>query len=236
MKKLFTFLSLIAAMSVGTTYAQSFSIDRDTTYISGSTFLTSVNNVTVPAGSPVTLQWAVISSTFPSDWMNNNSAWGVCDNTTCLGASDLWPTTYKSATYPGGATGDFHVNFDLSILPPGGPFVFRVKLKNGATDTAIQTYIVSRTPAASVNNVKSVGEVSLYPNPATTALNVVYDASADVKNIAIYNIIGKQVSLFRATDNSSANLNVENIPSGIYFVRLLNSHGDVVTTRKFTKQ
>lgn len=114
----------------------------------------------------------------------------------------------------------------------------KVKLNNASipTDTFIQTYIVTRTPTTSVANVKPNSEVSLYPNPASNSVNLVYDASADIRNIAVYNIIGKQVSLFRPTDNSSANLNIESIPAGIYFVRLINSRGDVVTTRKFTKQ
>lgn len=234
MKKVFTFLSLLAAMSAGNSYAQSFTIDRDTTYVNGNTTVNVPNNITIPAGSAVGMQWAVISHTLPTDLMNTV---GVCDNSSCFGSTDIWPTNFRTSTYPAGATGDFHVTMDLSAIPFGGPYVLRIKLRNSAisTDTAIQTYIINRT-ATSVTNVKSVGDVSLYPNPATSSINVLFDAASDIKSIAVYNIIGKQVSLFRPTDNAGASLNIENIPSGIYFVRLMNSHGDVVTTRKFTKQ
>lgn len=222
-------------MSAGNSYAQSFTIDRDTTYINGSTTVNAPNNVTIPTGSAVSIQWAVISHTLPTDLMNTI---GVCDNATCFGATDVWPTNFRTSTYPAGATGDFHVTMDLSVIPVGGPYVLRVKLRNSAisTDTAIQTYIINRTAATSVNNVRSGNDVTLYPNPATSSINVLFDAASDIKSIAVYNIIGKQVSLFRPTDNAGASLNIENIPSGIYFVRLMNSHGDVVTTRKFTKQ
>ena len=96
-------------------------------------------------------------------------------------------------------------------------------------------YIITKAPTG-VENVSNAAEnVKLYPNPASNEINVVYDANADVKNIAVYNIIGKVVSVYKVA-GPSANLNIENIPSGIYFVRLYNSNGNVVVTRKFTKQ
>lgn len=183
----------------------------------------------------MSVQWRIISSNLPAAWMNTV---GICDNFTCYGTADIWPTQTKTSSYPAGE-GVFDVTLDLSSFAPDGPYVMKVRLNNSAvtTDTFVQTYIVTRTPGtSSVASVKSSSNVSLYPNPATNSVNLVYDAGADIRNIAVYNIIGKQVSLFRPTDNSSANLNIDNIPSGIYFVRLINSRGDVVSTRKFTKQ
>jgi len=235
MKKVFTFLSLLAAMSAGNSYAQTFTIAKDTTYVNGSTLIKAHNNITVPVGSAVSIQWAVISSTLPNELM---STIGICDNSDCYGAAQVWPTSYRTSTYDADSTSPFDVAFDMSATPVGGPYVLRIRLRTsggGGTDT-VQTYILNRTPSTSVNNVKSAADVTLYPNPATSSLNVLFDAASDIKSIAVYNIIGKQVSLFRPTDNAGASLNIENIPSGIYFVRLMNSHGDVVTTRKFTKQ
>ena len=98
------------------------------------------------------------------------------------------------------------------------------------------TFIVRKNCAATnVNNTKPAEDFVLYPNPAYNELNVVYDASLDVKNIAVYNIIGKVMSVYKVS-GTSANLNIENIPSGIYFLRLYNSTGSVILTRKFTRQ
>jgi hypothetical protein len=118
-----------------------------------------------------------------------------------------------------------------------GTYWIKARLNNkfAATDTAIATFMITRSTVG-IAPVKVSSDVTIYPNPATNALNVVYDNVADVKNIAIYSIIGKQMNMYRVTDNNSASLNLENIPSGIYFIRLLNSHGDVVATRKFTRQ
>ena len=96
------------------------------------------------------------------------------------------------------------------------------------------TFVINHT-ALAVPNVNKATEVNMYPNPAHDELNVVYDPSADVKTIAVYNIIGKVMSVYKVNGNS-ANLNTENMPSGIYFVRLMNSHGEAVVTRRFTKQ
>jgi len=78
-------------------------------------------------------------------------------------------------------------------------------------------------------------EVLLCPNPANDELNLVYDANADVKNIAAYNMMGTVMAIYKV-DGPSANLNLEAMPSGIYFVRLSNSYGQEVPTKKFTKQ
>jgi hypothetical protein len=79
-------------------------------------------------------------------------------------------------------------------------------------------------------------EIIIYPNPAHEEVNIIYGADAGVKNIVIYNLIGKTVSAFKPIDNSSASLSIENLPTGIYFVRLIDAQGAVVATRKFTKQ
>ena len=97
------------------------------------------------------------------------------------------------------------------------------------------TFVVNRLPVSVPVVSTSESDVVMYPNPATSELNIVYNANLDVKNIAVYNIIGKVMTIYRVT-GSSANLNLENIPSGIYFVRLLNAHGETVVTKKFSKQ
>lgn len=87
-----------------------------------------------------------------------------------------------------------------------------------------------------VASVKQAPEIVLYPNPAINELNVLYDAKADVKNIAVYNLIGRLMTVYKTAENGSANLNLEGIPPGIYYVWLINSEGNIVATKKFTKQ
>lgn len=239
MKKFITLLSLAGALFAGgSTYAQSISVQHDTVTLSGAGSQEASNYIINNTTTPVILEWKVISTNFPSDWIANT---GVCDNNTCVSGSVLLTTTYETSPYAASITnGMFKLQIDLATASgttTTGTHYIRVRINNkfASTDTAIQTYIVTKT-TTSVKVVKSTGDVTMYPNPATTALNLVYEASADIKNIAVYNIIGKQVNMFRVGGNTSASLNVENLSAGIYFVRLMNSNGEVVATRKFTKQ
>jgi hypothetical protein len=75
----------------------------------------------------------------------------------------------------------------------------------------------------------------MYPNPAPNDINVVFNESLGVKSIAIYNLIGKSMLVYK-TQGKSAKLNIESLPAGIYFLRFMNQQGMVVATRKFTHQ
>jgi hypothetical protein len=106
-----------------------------------------------------------------------------------------------------------------------------------ATATCYDTTVtVSRNQVTTAALKQQQMEVVVYPNPATGEVNVLYDAKADIKSIAVYNLIGKLMTVYKTADNGSANLNLENIPEGIYYVWLINSQGDVMATKKFTKQ
>jgi hypothetical protein len=61
-----------------------------------------------------------------------------------------------------------------------------------------------------------------------------FNEAAGIRNIAVYNLIGKPVMVYKVTDNNSAKLNIGSIPSGVYFLRLFDGQGRVTAIRKFT--
>jgi hypothetical protein len=75
------------------------------------------------------------------------------------------------------------------------------------------------TPAG-VAGVKdfSKSAISLYPNPATTVLNLKSNsfASADYE---IYDILGKRVAANKMATGSDVQINIENLNEGVYFVK-----------------
>ena len=121
------------------------------------------------------------------------------------------------------------------LLLPGMVKAQSVPANDSVVTSAPGDSSANKVPTAVTNINNQESNILLYPNPAREELNVVFSATADIKTIAVYNIIGKVLVVYKVTGDS-ANMNLENIPSGIYFVRLTNSHGDVVVTRKFTKQ
>src|SRR5690606_29734799 len=178
---------------------------------------------------------------------------GFCDNAGCYTASALAGQSETSATvYANGTISvnngdtthtdrmDVYPSFDEFTIPPSGSvaWVSVVFTDNSSfplyKDTL--TFICTNNKTTAINNLKtSEKSIQIYPNPANNFVNVVYDRSLNVKNIAVYNLIGKMVSIYKV-GNTSAKLDIDNLPSGVYFVRLLNDKGIVVGTRRLTHQ
>ena len=243
MKKIFTLLcTAVALLGYSSAQAQSFTMERDTVFFTcTSATLQNIYDTVAPASGPVTVKWNVVGTNFPADWQ---AVSGICDNNNCFnlsGAGGLWPagTIKTSMAYPvAGANHDFHLQFNASGITSSGTYYVRTRLYNSSTlgDTTYATFVVTANAPNGVTNIsRSNEELSLYPNPATTEINLVYGGSADVKTVSIYNIIGKLMSVYRISGNS-ANMSLENMPGGIYFVRLADAQGQIVATRKFTKQ
>ncbi len=230
--------------------AQSFSVQSapsDTVIVPPfATTATPHNDIKNLTGSNLVIRWHVIATDFPADWLTS-VAFGICDNQLCRNNSSdaLWNAGTSSgpaynSTYYSNSTHDsvglFDLTLDFSSATSSGTHYVTINLQEfgGSTSKNI-TFIINKIPTAIPTVSSSVSDVVLYPNPARSELNVVYDASADIKNIAVYNIIGKAMAIYKVS-GPSANLNLEQMPAGIYFVQLVNSKGNVVVTKKFTKQ
>jgi hypothetical protein len=81
----------------------------------------------------------------------------------------------------------------------------------------------------SSDNLDMEANVSIYPNPATDALNVV--ANTNIHRVRIINFIG-QVMFNNEINNSSININTSAYQSGVYIISVETSNG--VTTEKIT--
>ncbi len=72
---------------------------------------------------------------------------------------------------------------------------------------------------------------SMYPNPASSSLNI--SASSMIKNAVIYNILGKQVMNLSINKNSES-INVSNLASGMYLIKYTTE--SAFGTAKFIKK
>ncbi len=240
MKKILLILYAQLLVTTGVVQAQTFTMSdtvRQTIAATGS-LSNPIANIT---SAPLTLKWSVIATDFPADW-RTEEAFGICDNMLCRSNANsaLWNgvggTQFTSAPYSVGSGGAFSLAMNLNGASAGTHYV-TVRLSDNGLPTCSRdvTFIVSKLPTA-VSNVNGTdNDVKLYPNPASDEVNLVFSQNPDIKTVAIYNVIGKMMSVYKV-NGTSANLNISSIPSGIYFVRMANSHGDVVVTRKFTKQ
>ena len=247
-------VSLMPAMlkAQSTTPTTSFTVAHDTVFMNVITSADSNDLITNITGDTLILKWRVVSApTFPPDWYTA-TALSICDDASCRDNTGgvLWNGTTGnmfSSTYPPNATHDTVEAFgffpDLTGAS-GGTRAITINIADstrGKSSYGFSKQIVFMVthpgvPTAVSSIVNTDNNVALYPNPAKDELNIVYSPAADVKTITVYNIIGKIMAVYKVSNPAGANLNIENMPSGIYFVRLVNSNGEQVTTRRFTKQ
>lgn len=243
---LIVFLQLVVFASAR---AQTFTVAHDTVYVPAFT--------TAPAATPrndiknittgnLTIKWHVVATDFPADWLTA-AAFSICDNERCRTnlSNALWNTTTStgqvySPVYHANASRDSVGNLtlatDLTNTTSIGCHWVTINLADAGTGYSKNvTFVLCKVPAAVQATTSQADDVVIYPNPANEELNVVFDDNTDVKTIAIYSIIGKIMNVYKVV-GTSANLNLENIPAGVYYVRLINASGEVVVTRKFTKQ
>ncbi len=202
------------------------------------------DNITASAASGVTIKWKAIASNFPSDWLVD-SVLGICDNNQChnnTNGTAIWGpfgtgTTFTSDLYKRGVPAGFYMSMNMTGTVTNGTYYITCLLSDANSGySKTVTFYVSKWATGVTSITKTEDDVTLYPNPAADEVNVVYNPNSGVKNIAIYNIIGKVVKVYNTLDNSSAKLNIDNIPSGVYFIRVMDGQGHVVATRKFTRQ
>ena len=77
-----------------------------------------------------------------------------------------------------------------------------------------------------VESVDSNDEIAVYPNPANDVINV---KGNDIQYVEIYNAIGLKVVSKNVNDSES--INIADFASGIYFVRIIDKSGNIITEK-----
>jgi hypothetical protein len=240
MKKIIPIVISVLTMcaAAGTARAQSFSIDKDTVHyvVYGSAEpKTKVNNLT---SADLDIEWKITYQNVSPEFLTNSGI-NICDKNTCWTVKKLSDVpTVRQVKMNAGEKMDMKMMPSLEDVPgTGTPWYVTVTITDPATSyNKNLTFAITKWATNVAETAKTPGNISMYPNPANNELNVVFDPEMSVKNITVYNLIGKAVTVYKTTSNTSAKLNIENIPSGVYFIRLSDNQGRVVANRKFTKQ
>ncbi|MCB0699672.1 MAG: T9SS type A sorting domain-containing protein [Chitinophagales bacterium] len=236
MKKYFYLLFLPMMFGFSATNAQDFTMHTDTVKILMQNYLVEAHNdATNTTSGDIKISWKVYANNLPQDWIDS-AQFGICDNNLCYYNEilDGNPRTSFDVSALGLMAFKTQVSGESIGVVSTGTYYVAVELTHGTTvDTAVFQFSRWATNVSNVNG--NLNKVSLYPNPARSELNVTYDKEAGVKSIAIYNLVGKQVVKYKV-GGSSAKLDIENVPSGVYFVRLMDNTGRVMATRRFTHQ
>ena len=81
-----------------------------------------------------------------------------------------------------------------------------------------------------INAASNTASFTVYPNPTNSTLTI--NTSLNYSSIQIINMLGQLV--FRKEKSTS--LNVSSLPSGIYFIQLVDTKGSVIGKEKFVKE
>jgi hypothetical protein len=231
-----------ASAQIVTQYGDSSKVQ----YTGGST-INAYNGIKSGSSNNVVIRWNVMSATFGTGWSGD----GICDNYKCYtsgdnvygGLTSFVSNPYDNSAFPSGSingsTHDFHSVFavDNSIAPNNSYSVVRVSAMDTVGKTSRTLTFIAYKGSLKVETFSSSDDVVLFPNPARDAVNVIYDDKAGVRTIAVYNLIGKLMGpIYKPSSNSSAKIDLDDMPTGIYFLRLMDGQGRVVATRRFTRQ
>jgi len=79
--------------------------------------------------------------------------------------------------------------------------------------------------AGEPSSVKSrlTPDFNIYPNPAADILHV--DAESEIHEITIQNVLGQQLKRFGVIRSKTVDLNISELNSGIYFIRIFGEDG-----------
>lgn len=170
--------------------------------------VTSTNGCTSSAGASVVVSQLPVTN-FTSISGPGNTV--IFQNTSTNGVSYLWDFgdgTTSTATNP------------THVYATSGQWTVTLEATNAQGCSSTSTLIVNST-VLSVNNL-SLTDFVLYPNPVNSTFTIVAEKAIN-SEINIISITGKLVKKARLT-NGQAIVNIQDLPSGSYFVQVLDNN------------
>lgn len=229
MKKIFTFfaaMALVAGVSAQTVdYELAGFLDDEQNFITeinlglndalNPTVALFNNGPDVPAGTDtvftdITVMGEELGSMY---LMGAQLATLTAGNGAALGGQEPLLTAAEMTEY--GIEGSFEMCYTIRIV-------------GQATDPDASNNTACVTINRGVSGINEIaeGEVSVYPNPATTVINV---ANAEGAQVSVFDMSGRMVANVESANANEA-INVANLAKGMYIVRIVD--GQNVTTKK----
>lgn len=108
---------------------------------------------------------------------------------------------------------------------------FNFIYNSGDWEVIIDDFKIDIDDSATTPNL-NLSNLSVYPNPVSDVLNV--DYNENISNLTVYDLSGRSVKSF-TTNNSNNSIDVSDLKSGIYMLRI-ETENKKVSTVKFIKK
>lgn len=119
------------------------------------------------------------------------------------------------------------------IFTTSADFVFganSVTAYIATSDLGVMSYVVDYDVLGTDNPQLPKNNIAIYPNPASSVLNITASDNSEIKNTVIYTLAGQKV-----IETAATSINVSTLSNGIYIVKSSTSNGGSYT-QKLIKQ
>lgn len=243
-KQLLT-IGLIASFSISNAQIELREHNGSTTIVNGTNMtvnavLLNDMNQDVPVEIDVTSLYSTtktlrvkkIEKTSTAPLSENAICWGLCT----IGV--VWGTLPVQTSDPSPINASATVLFSAHLYPKlqSGTSVFRYVFYDFANPTDSTwvdvTFNITNPNSVSINEEEKETSLSLFPNPATTELNVKLNSNEKNKRIEIIDLLGKQVYSRNITNESATfKVNTIDFKPGVYFVSVKADNKSVKTEK-----
>jgi len=229
MKRIIVFIGLCLATAQG--FAQGYTVAHDTTYASVNGTADVHNGITNSSNlSSLNITWQ--ATLYPSTgW----SVDGICDlvNGSSQGNCYNWNPGLINLTIPPGLSAEFKVSFNNTAAPTNSVCYLSILITSSGSANKTIWYKVTKDPLG-VNTFSRVNDaIVIFPNPARDVVNVSIDPSLGAKTILISNLIGRTIGSYNVSAGVQK-IDMDNAPTGMYFLRVFDNQGKLLETKKFT--
>ncbi len=229
MKRIIVFIGLCLASAQG--FAQGFTVAHDTTYASVNGTADVHNGITNSSNlSSLNITWEGTLYA-PSGW----SVTGICDlvNGSSNGNCYNWPIGQTPLTIPAGLSADFKVSVSNAAAANNSVCYFSLLIKSTGLPNKTIWYKMTKDPLG-VNTINRVNDaVVIFPNPARDVVNIAIDPSMGASTMVISNLIGRTIGSYNVITGVQK-IDMDNAPTGLYFLRVFDNQGKLLETKKFT--
>ena len=105
--------------------------------------------------------------------------------------------------------------------------IVRITATDPSGAQAVYAFELEVTEFDGVENISINSQVSVFPNPVVTALNVICDFNCDAANYCIYGANGAEVynETTSCISGQAKAINVEKLPAGLYLLKVTTDQG-----------
>jgi diaminopimelate epimerase len=155
----------------------------------------------------------------------------VCDSKGCS------PSAANESTEQIELAPNASCNLEVNIRPNriSGAATIELKVYEvGNEANAVTGRYLFASATATKEATKNTSGVKVFPNPATDYFSIQDDFDI-VEKVVVYNMIGRVMKNYTTANNNNNRYTLNDLPEGLYIIRLLNSRGGTIKTIRLNK-